>query len=297
VILKWAGNTAGVSQALSLSSSGQSHATATFAGLNFAVPKNDSADIDVYVTIPKIDDGAHTGAAISAVIDYNEGFKATDSAGSPTTSVGSADLNSAASSGYGTVYVKKSVPTLTRLATGYTSGDDTVAAGAGLYRFTIAADSNGAIEWRKISFAVATSGASFTNFTLYDVTGSATAVNSSAVAAVNTSGNVVIYVDTVNSNTVHSVSSSGGAKTYELRAAAVTGWGDAGDSVTVSFTEDTSAVVAQSSAALSDNMIWSDRASTSHTTITSDWTNGYLVKDVTNDTRTCQYGTATNCTP
>lgn len=286
------GATQTATQSLVPPTSSQSHATATFTGLSFYVPMNDSADVTVSVGTVTVASGAVTGAGISTVLDFNEGFKATDSAGTDSTSVGSADLNSAASTGYGTKYVKKSIPTLALATSGYTA--NTVATGVGLYRFTMTADAAGTVEWKKLSFDLATTAVDLTAVTLYDVTsGTAVAVNSSAASP--TATKVVIYAGDSNSDTVQSIG-AGQSKTYELRGT-ITGWGTAGDQITINFSEDTSAVASNSSASLTDNMIWSDRSATSHTTITSDWTNGYLVKDTTGDTRTCQYGTATICTP
>src|SRR3989344_4643506 len=181
-------NSAGVeqtiTQALALSSTAQTHATATFTGLTFYVPQNDSADVDVYVDVPTISSGAKSGAAISVLLDGDEGFKAIDGAGnSDTTLAGSAtDVNSASNSGYGTKYVRKTIPTLARLSTGYTA--NTVTSGIGLFRFTMTADAAGSVDWREISFAVSTSGMDagdqLIDWTLYDVTGSTGAVNSAA---------------------------------------------------------------------------------------------------------------------
>jgi len=285
-----------VSQALSLSSGAETHATATFTGLTFFVPNNDSADIDVYVDVPTTTSGAKSGADISVLLDADEGFKAIDSGGSQDTTLASADVASDSSTGYGSKYVKKSVPTLARLSTGYTS--NTVASGIGLYRFTMTADAAGSIDWREISFTVTTTGASFTGWTLYDVTGTAVAVNSTAAEA--PAGTLAICPDTSCTIGEAQQVSAGSSKTYELRAGTVTGWGDSGDQITINFTEDANDPIvnaAASSLHSGDAFVWSDRSSNSHTTTTADWTNGYLVKDVDNDTRQCQFGTVTTCTP
>ncbi len=293
-------NSAGVeqtaSQALSLSSGDQPYATATFTGLSFYVPLNDSSDVDVYVDIPTTTSGAKSGAAISAVLDANEGFKAIDSAGTSDTTLASADVTSV-TTGYGTKYVKKSIPTLARLTTGYTA--NTVASGIGLFRFTVTADAAGAVEWREISFSITSSGVTTSDWTLYDVTGSAIAVNTTASNVVG--GGPVIICPDVNcgsGNTVEQIG-AGSSKTYELRAGTVTGWGNSGDTLTLNFADDTSAVVNNTAENLhaGQNMVWSDRSATSHTTATTDWTNGYLVKDMDSDTRSCQFGSATTCTP
>jgi hypothetical protein len=283
-----------VSQALTLPSTVESHATATFTGLTFYVPQNDSADIDVYVDVPSVASGAKSGAAISVSLDAGEGFKARDGAGTEDTSLASADVNSAANTGYGTKYVKKSVPTLARLTTGYTA--NTVAAGVGLYRFTVTADAAGAVDWREISFAVSTTTADFANFRLYDVTGSAVAVG--PVTEVN-GGVLSICPGTSCTNGEAEEVGANSTKTYELRAGSVSGWGGAGDTITISFNEDSSAIANAAASTLhaGQSMVWSDRSANSHSSTTSDWTNGYLVKDTDNDTRSCQFGSATTCTP
>lgn len=283
-----------VSQALALSSGGQSHATATFTGLTFFVPLNDSADVDVYVDVPTTTSGAKSGAAISVTLDADNGFKAIDGAGTQDTSLASADVSSNSSSGYGTKYVKKSVPVLARLSTGYTS--NTVSTGIGLYRFTVTADAAGSIDWREISFTVTTNSVNLTGLELYDVTGTATQIGStvSALAA------STLSFCPGTSCTIGEAEQigAGSSKTYEIRAT-VTGWGTAGDSLAISFAEDTSAVSNAAAASLHSGqaMVWSDRSAASHTTATTDWTNGYLVKDMDNDTRSCQFGSATTCTP
>src|SRR3989338_6134466 len=76
VTLKWAANPTGVSQALALSSgAAETHATATFTGLNFAIPMNETKTVDVYVNIPTIANGATSGSAISAFLAWDAGFK------------------------------------------------------------------------------------------------------------------------------------------------------------------------------------------------------------------------------
>ncbi|MBI2612901.1 hypothetical protein HYW59_03795 [Candidatus Kaiserbacteria bacterium] len=276
----------------------QAYSTSTFTGLTMYVPMNDSADIDVYVDVPTISSGSHSGAAVSVLIDADEGFKAIDSAGTTDSSAASSDVNSAANSGYGTKYVKKSVPTLARLTTGYTT--NTVASGIGLYRFSITADAAGSIEWREISFTVTTSGVMTSAWIMYDVTGTAIVINDTSTTTNASGGGTTLSIcpDTNCQNGEVEQIGAASTKTYELRAT-VSGWGDAGDSITISFAEDTSAITDAAALGLhtAQNMVWSDRSATSHTTTTTDWTNGYLVKDTDNDTRACQFGTATTCTP
>lgn len=287
-----------VSQALSLSSNAQTHATATFTGLTFYVPLNDSADVDVYVDVPTVTSGAKSGAAISVLLDANEGFKAVDSSGSQTTSY-TTEVASNDSSGYGTKYVKKTVPTLARLSTGYTS--NTVATGIGLYRFTMTADAAGAVDWREVSFAITTSGSTMniSTWQLYDVTGSATQIGANVNSATAANPfNVPFCPGTSCTIGEAEQVGAGSSKTYEVRAT-VAGWATAGNSVAISFGEDSAAIVNAAASGLhaGQNFVWSDRSANGHSTTTADWTNGYLVKDVDNDVRSCQFGTVTTCTP
>ncbi|HLE55735.1 MAG TPA: hypothetical protein VJB15_01495, partial [Rhodothermia bacterium] len=294
-------DSAGVEQTAvrSLVTGTEQYATATFTGLTMYVPQNDSSDIDVYVDVPTVASGAHSAAAITVLISHESGFKALDSAGSADTTAATADVNSAASSGYGTMYVKKTIPTLARLTTGYTT--NTVASGTGLYRFSITADSAGTIDWREISFTVTTVAVMAYDWILYDVTGGSAIQVSDTATTTNASGggtNLSICVDTNCANGEVEQIGGGSTKTYELQAT-ISGWGTAGDSITIAFAEDTSAVANDTAVNLhtAQNMVWSDRSASSHATTTTDWTNGYLVKDMTNDTRSCQFGTATTCTP
>jgi hypothetical protein len=289
-----------VSRALSLPSGALTHATATFTGLAFYVPLNDSADLDVYVDVPTTTSGAKSGAAVSVHIAGNnaDGFKAVDSSGQQATDP-SSDISSNSTAGYGTKYVKKTIPTLTRLSTGYTS--NTVGSGIGLYRFTVTADAAGSVEWREISFTISSSGVNGIDYTLYDVTGTAVAVNSAVANLVGagTTLSVCPGASCLASDQVESIG-AGSSKTYELRPATISGWGNSGDQITVNFTEDSAATT--TSTAFNQhpqqNFVWSDRSVTaSHSTVSADWTNGYLVKDVDNDVRQCQFGTVTTCTP
>lgn len=255
------------SQTLTIGS--EANATATFTGLEFFVPANDDANVDVYVNLPLLASSGASGAAVSVDLDYNEGFRAYTSSNSQITSVGAADL-----SANGTFYVRKSIPTFAKQTL-----SSTPTTGVALYKFTVSADAKNSIEWKKLSFTVATSGVTVSDMYLRDVSGS---VDVNDVAANATSAGVVsVYAGTSANDDVEQIG-AGSSKTYELRGTVV-GWGNDGDSIVINFTEDSSAVANAASGSVSGNMIWSDRSATSHTTATSDWTNGYLVKDLTND--------------
>jgi hypothetical protein len=163
-------------------------------------------------------------------------------------------------------------------------------------RFTVTADAAGAIDWRELSFTVTTASAEFTNFQLYDVTGSATQIGATVASLAATTLSFCPGTSCTDGEAEQVGASS--SKTYEIRAT-VANWAGGGESLAISFAEDTAAIVNAAAAGLhaGQNMVWSDRSAASHTTATADWTNGFLVKDMDNDTRSCQHGTVTTCTP
>ena len=264
------GTTQTASKTLSVGS--EAHATAAFTGLSMYVPANGDATMSVLVDTTTVANGATSGSGITVTVDYNNGFKAISSSGSSATTVGSADVTAG-----GTFYVRKTIPTITKIST----GSATPSTGTALYKFTIAADASGPIDFKKLTFNVATSGVTITDMYLREV-GSGSNVNTSNVQA-NSSGYVAIYSGTSVSGGVQQVA-AGSSKTYELFGT-VTGWTSGTDTVTINFVEDSSFAANASSAGMSDNMIWSDRSATSHTTITTDWINGYLLKDLSADTQ------------
>mgnify|MGYP001617489453 CR=1 FL=1 len=146
VTLKWPSG--GVATQSLAASSTLPSATATFTGLTFNVPMNTTKTLDVYVSIPTITSGAKSGAAITATLDFNEGFKAVDGAGNSDTSLAAADLASSGTTGKGTMYVRKSKPTLAAVAldsTALNSGSSQV-----LGRFSVSADAAGDVDWGSV---------------------------------------------------------------------------------------------------------------------------------------------------
>jgi hypothetical protein len=290
VILKWSGGSA--SGALTLPSvAGETHATSTFTGLSFQIPENTSKDLDVYVSIPTIASGASTGKAISVLIDANEGFKAVDGAGTSDTTAAAADLNSAATSGKGTEYVRKSIPTLSAVALDST----TLSAGSNqvLGRVKVTADAAGDVGWKKISFTVNKTAAitlgATTTLALWD--GSNQIGGTFGTTTGNLRGTLDSLVNLTSGNLTFVATSekeiaAGTSKTYELRGT-VGGLASGSNSVSVSIanasasvTTGTATGVAADTVASSPSFGWTDRSSIStvHSESTSDWTTDYLVK-------------------
>ncbi len=258
-------------QTQSLTVGTEAYASATFTGLTMYVPGDDTADLEVWTSIPTIANGATTGTGVTVVLDWDNGFRAQPDGGSTITTIGSADVTSNGDSGKGTMYVKKTEPTITPLAN---SGSP--ASTKPIYKFTVTANPAGDVEIRKFTFNVATTSVIVSAMYLKNET---TGVNVHASLEANGSGNVVAYAGGALASDSVEVIGAGTTVTYGLYGT-VTGWAT-GDSISVGLVEDTSAVTAQSSAALtSSNFVWSDRALLPHTTTSADWTNGYLVEEM-----------------
>jgi hypothetical protein len=270
-------------------------ATATFTGLGMYVPINDSANLDVSVGTPTVAAGATSGAAISVKLDTGNSstaidntFRAQNSAGATITVVNSGTVVS----GNGTFYVRKSIPTFAVVNTNV-NGTAVPTAGSPLYKFTITADPAGAIEWSKLTFNIATNTATVGATSLYltdDASGNNLLDNNTTSAS---STGTVITVDLTKNATQakYQQVAAGQTKTYDLYGS-VSGYGAAGSTVTISLAADGTVADANGSADATSAVastggtvytIWSDRSANSHTVSTSDWTNGYLLKNFTSN--------------
>ncbi|MDP2651872.1 MAG: hypothetical protein Q8O94_01925, partial [bacterium] len=276
------------------------YATATFTGLTFYIPQNTTKKLDVYVNLASIQADADSGKSVTVLLGDDGGFRKTDSAGTAnTTLTGSGDLASA-STGKGTMYVRKSIPTLSAVAL----DTSTLSAGSSkvIARVKVTADAAGDVSWDKLAFTI--------NKTKAITIGATTTVKlwqgSNAIAgtfATTTAGGTVgagtmeafpvsddaagktdlplIFLPDAEQTVTASAS-----VTYELRAT-VGGLAAGSNSLDVSIanaqtTASTTATAAQvgRNHGATPSLTWSDRSSVSapHTTATSDWTDDYLVK-------------------
>ncbi len=278
-----------VTQALTLSSGAQTSATATFTGLSFYVPMNDTGTLDVYVGTPTVASGATSGAAINITLDDGNGsniFRAVDSSGS---SLSKFNLNNTNISSNGTFYVRKSIPTFAMVNTNTT----VPSTGSPIYKFSITADPAGAVEWTKLVFNVATSSTAASQMlTGVYLTDDATGVN----LLDNTTSSASTTQTTVTVNLLQNVTqpryqqiAAGATKTYDLYAT-VAGW-TTGSTLSISLAADSAvATIGTATAKTSgNNVVWSDRSASPHTspaigvTESGDFTNGYLLKNFTSN--------------
>ena len=270
---------------------GSATTTYAFTGLSDVIASGNQADISVWVGVTTVASGgaAISGQPIVVALNHNTNFEAQDQSGTLTTSF-TADVNSNSNSGYGTLVVRKSIPTFTMLA----SGTATPATGQSLYKFSIAADPSNPVDVDQVSFTVATTSATLTSFKLLDIS------SGSAVQIGGTQTAVTAGVVTFNLGANPQQIGAGLTKTYEL-IATVTGWDATGDAISINLTQDTTALSANGystdGALTGSNIIWSDRSATGHAaggvgTGTQDWTNGYLLKDFVTNTKSYSYGSS-----
>lgn len=272
------------------------YATATFTGLTFYVPSNTTKKLDVYANLSSIQADGDSGKSITVTLGDDGGYRNTDSSGTVNTNLATGDLASSATSGKGTMIVRKSVPTLSAVALDtsvLTEGSSKVIA-----RFKVSADAAGDVSWAKLGFVV--------NKT-FGITLGATSTmkmwqGSNQVAGnfATTTGNLVAQTQAypatnetaAKSNlnlafipTSEQTISLGSSLTYEIRTT-IGGTATGANSIDVSIANaqtsaSTTATAAQVStdSGTTNSLTWSDRSrvSETHALTTADWTDDYLV--------------------
>ena len=298
-------NASGVStdstQSIVGSSGSQAHSTATFTGLTFYIPSGTTKKVDAYVNLSTIQNDGDSGKAITVVLDNDDGFKATNSAGTATTTMSGGDLTSSDTGGKGTLYVRKSIPTISAVAldtSTLTSGTNVPFA-----RVKVMADAAGDVSWALLAFTVnktstVVMGAT-TTFSLWSgssqVSGnfatttatSSTAVTQTADAwGTSSTGGTLTFLPAAEQSIT-----AGGSATYEVRGTVTLPSTAGGYSLNTSIanaqtTASSTATAAQVGSTFingrttAPSLIWSDKSSVAsvHSLTTSDWTDDYLVK-------------------
>lgn len=282
---------------LALSSGDEVYSTATFSGLTFYIPADTTKKLDVYVSLATIASGATSGSAISVRLGDDGGYRNTDSAGTVSTNLASGDLNSAGTSGKGTMYVRKSIPTLSAVALAsntLSEGSDQV-----LGRVMVTADAAGDIDWGSMVFTVnktaAISLGATTTLAVWSgsnqIAGTFATTTGSLLGGLDSCDNFTSCLLHFRPTTVETVVANS-SKTYELRGT-VGGTATGSNNVSVSIANPqttasstavfSSAVGAQgeSTAASFGWSDWSDltdHAAGATGASTVDWMGDYLVK-------------------
>lgn len=281
---------------LDLSSSSETHATATFTGLSFYIPSDTSKKLDVYVNLSTIAAGATSGAVVTVVLDANEGYRETNSAGTVGTTLAAADLDSSATSGKGTMYVRKSIPTIssTPISTTLAEGSSQV-----LGRWTVTADAAGDVDWGSTVFTVnktaALSLGATTTLAVWSgsnqIAGTFATTTGELVGGLDSCDNLTSCLLHFRPTTVETIA-AGTSKSYELRGT-VGGTAANNNSIDVSIanpqtTASSTATFASAAGTQGEStaasFAWSDwsdltdHASNATDTDTIDWMGDYLVK-------------------
>lgn len=246
-------------------------ASTTFSNLSVVVPANSTKILTVELQLGEVGYGAGTSGD-NAKVNLHSYKSAPSSSGaiSGTTSGTSVAGNA--------LFVYKAIPTITNVTLPTSvlqpGGTNTLA------KFTISSGGTGTIGWTKLQFTYSTSSgvSNLSATTLWDADTNTQIAASTSVDHANKT----IYFGTTAEQQIS------GAKTYVLKAT-VTGGSTSGDYVATSlaqpsgFATPATAVVATATTA---SFVWSDLSAQSHGLGTSDWNNGYLVKNLPTDSQT-----------
>jgi peptidoglycan hydrolase-like protein with peptidoglycan-binding domain len=250
--------------------------TVVFNGLNWNVPVNTSKILTVKLQIGSVGVGAGvTGSSVGVTLtDFTATSTATgvSAAGTETNPAGNA------------TYVYASFPTISNVTlptVTLNSGTNTVS------RFSVASN-GGTIGWKKIIFTATRSiGGTDTlsNVTLWDessntqVAGAATF--SGGIEADNGVAGTIIFVAT-NEQQIS------GSKTYALKLD-VAGTLASGNNMNVSIAQPSTFAASNDYATVAGttaSFVWSDVSAAGHSTATTDWNNGFLIKNLPTDSQT-----------
>jgi len=262
--------------------------TAVFSGLNWNIPANTNKILTVKLQLGNIGVGAGTsGATITTsianvAVAAGANMKATNTSTGVDTATSTEETGSAAGNA---INAFASIPTIAKVALADNNLLNT--AGRPLLKFTITSN-GGDVAWGRLFFdtsndaATALASTASTGVTLWD-TANNTEIQGVFLNATNFVGSVATTGSIKFTPTDEQVIS--GSKTYELRGT-ITSADAAGDFVTVTLANDSSAYVAIDALATiygadaDAPIVWSDMSASSHTVLTGDWTSDFGVKSL-----------------
>jgi hypothetical protein len=254
-------------------------ATVTFNGLTWPVLAGSNKDLTVKLQLASVGVGAGTSGAslLTTLTDVTATSKATG------VSAGATESNPASNA----AYVYAAIPTVTNVAlptTVLSTGTVTAA------KFTVGTNGTGTIAWNKLIFTItrAMSGTdTLASPTLWDAD-----TNTQIAGTATFTGSIEIDGDVAGGLTFVATNEQqiSGSKTYVLKMVTA-GTLVTGDNLNVSIAQpDTYAAPAAYATVAAANgaqatFVWSDVSAASHSTTTTDWSNGYLVKNLPTDTQ------------
>lgn len=267
--------------------SGSDAGKAFVRSLGWVIPKDTSKTLTVKGVVNSSSAGADSGAEV-AVHFLTSNFKAQGATANDTT-----PASSAISANEKIVYKTRPTISVAHPGTTLTTGEVKV------LQFTVSADQNEQLAWRKIQLKVSMtdatmSGATTANVRVRDAGGSnlTLATVHSAATTTSTGANAITGGNTgyvsITLSTPQEIA-AGGSKTYEvfLTFADVDAGGNGGASAVVSLNLQESTVFAATSYANVEgtddgkpSFIWSDFSVVGHDLTTADWANGVYVKEL-----------------
>ncbi|MFA5300205.1 MAG: hypothetical protein WC389_18615, partial [Lutibacter sp.] len=160
-----------------------------------------------------------------------------------------------------------------------------------LYKFTIAADGKGDIGFAKATFKISTTTVAVDNLKLYEDGVDITKTAITATVAESTAAGVDIFEVLLKTEQLigneYVLVGAGSSKTYVLKGD-VSGWGAAGDKITVEMLGDNNFGAVQKFTTVDgyadDNFIWSDLFlgfNTTTATGANEWANSYKLLSTT----------------
>ena len=231
------------------------------------------------------------------MLDAGEGYREADSAGTAGTTLAAADLDSAVTTGKGTMYVRKSISTLSAVAldsSALSEGSDQV-----LGRVKVSADAAGDIDWGSMVFTVnktsAISLGATTTLAVWSgsnqIAGTFATTTGSLLGGLDSLDNLTSGLLHFRPTTIETIA-AGGSKTYELRGT-IGGTASGSNNVSVSIANPqttasstavfssaagTQGVTTAASFAWSDWSDLTDHAAGATSASAADWMGDYLVK-------------------
>jgi hypothetical protein len=254
-------------------------ATVTFNGLNWNVQAGANKDLTVKLQLGTVGVGAGTSGAslLTTLTDVT--------ATSTATGVSAAATESDPASN--ATYVYSAIPTVTNVALPTTVlSTGTVTAS----KFTIGTNGTGTIAWDKLIFTItrAMSGTdTLASPTLWDAD-----TNTQIAGTATFTGSIEVDGDVAGGLTFVATNEQqiSGSKTYVLKMVTA-GTLVTGDNLNVSIAQPDSyaAPAAYATVAAANGgqatFVWSDVSAAGHSVSTTDWSNGYLVKNLPTDTQ------------
>ncbi|MBI2464412.1 hypothetical protein HYV57_05645 [Candidatus Peregrinibacteria bacterium] len=252
---------------------------ANFTGLSFYAPKDKTVEFSVYMDTDTIESGATlSGDRIRIDFDATDATDEFEAIGQSSgySIVDNVTSSDADVSNNNHVALYKTVPTFATNSTSSgcpTNSTKPVSGTNNIYCFDVTADSNGSVDLYKVTLQVAGSSITPGTLSLYDYNDQSTVLATASVSN-NMAAFKLSTPDTIG---------AGGKVTYIVKGSLTIDTNSQNNSISTRVQDDTSFATNAAAASVSGNTVWSDRSASSHSTTTTDWTNGYKLSGLPTD--------------